>query len=71
VLLGKEAVEEIGPLAANDQIFLDEPGYDSFVECDHDIIKRVAVNLLANAIKFSVKRKKFTLLFPAIIYLPG
>lgn len=58
VLLGKEAVEEIGPLAANDQIILEEPGYDSFVECDHDIIKRVVVNLLANAIKFSAKGDK-------------
>ena len=63
VLLGKEAVEEIGPLAASDQIFLDEPGYDSFVECDHDIIKRVVVNLLANAIKFSAKGKQIHVAF--------
>jgi signal transduction histidine kinase len=63
VLLGKEAVEEIGPLAANVQFFLEEPGYDSFVECDHDIIKRVVVNLLANAIKFSAKGDKVHVAF--------
>jgi PAS domain S-box-containing protein len=63
VLLGKEAEEEIGLLAANVQIFLEEPGYDSFVECDHDIIKRVIVNLLANAIKFSAKGDKIHVAF--------
>ena len=63
VLLGKEAVEEIGPLAANGQILFEEPGCESFVECDHDIIKRVVVNLLANAIKFSAKGDKIQVAF--------
>jgi PAS domain S-box-containing protein len=63
VFLGKEAVEEIIPLAANDQILLDEPGCEFFVECDRDIIKRVVVNLLANAIKFSAKDDKIHIIF--------
>ena len=63
VFLGKEVVEEIIPLAANDQILLDEPGCESFVECDRDIIKRVVVNLLANAIKFSAKDDKIHIIF--------
>lgn len=63
VLLGKEAVDEIGLLAANIKIVLEEPGYDSFVECDRDIIKRVVVNLLANAIKFSAKGDKIHVAF--------
>ena len=63
VLLGKKAVEEIVPLAANVQIIFEEPGYESFVECDHDIIKRVVVNLLSNAIKFSAKGDKIYVVF--------
>jgi len=63
VLLGKETVEEIIPLAANDQILFDEPGCESFVECDRDIIKRVVLNLLANAIKFSAKDDKIHIIF--------
>jgi PAS domain S-box-containing protein len=62
-LLGKEAVEEIGSLAANDQILFEERVCESFVECDHDIIKRVVVNLLANAIKFSTKGDKIHVAF--------
>ena len=61
--LGKKAVEEIGPLAANVQIIFEEPGCESFVECDHDIIKRVVVNLLSNAIKFSAKGDKIYVVF--------
>ena len=63
VLLGKEAVEEIGPLAANTQILFKEPECESFVECDSDIIKRVVVNLLNNAIKFSTKGEKIYVTF--------
>jgi PAS domain S-box-containing protein len=63
LLLCKEAVEEIGPLAANIQILFEEPGCESFVECDHDIIKRVVVNLLVNAIKFSAKGDKIHVVF--------
>lgn len=63
VLLGKEAVEEIEPLAAKVKIIFAEPGYESFVECDHDIIKRVVVNLLTNAIKFSADGDKIHIAF--------
>jgi PAS domain S-box-containing protein len=63
VLLGKEAVEEIGPLATNIQIILEEPEYDSFVECDRKIMKQVVVNLLTNAIKFSAKGDKIHVAF--------
>jgi PAS domain S-box-containing protein len=63
VVLGKEAGEEIEPLASKVQIIFDEPGYESFVECDHEIIKRVVVNLLANAIKFSAKGDNINITF--------
>ena len=63
VFLGKEAVEEIIPVVANDQVLFDEPGCEAFVECDRDIIKRVVVNLLANAIKFSAKDDKIHIIF--------
>jgi signal transduction histidine kinase len=48
---------------ANIQIIFEEPGCESFVECDSEIMKRVVVNLLANAIKFSAKRDKIHVAF--------
>jgi signal transduction histidine kinase len=63
VLLGKEAVEEIGSLAAGGQILFEESGCESSVECDREIMKRVVVNLLTNAIKFSAKGEKIRVAF--------
>ena len=63
VLLSKEAVQEIEALSHNVQIIFDKPGSEFIVECDHDIIKRVAVNLLTNAIKFSAKGDKIHVAF--------
>lgn len=63
VLLGKEAVEEIGPLAAKVKILFEKAGSEYFIECDHDIIKRVIVNLLTNAIKFSATGDNIKVVF--------
>lgn len=63
VLLSKDAVEEIGSLAADVQILFEEPGCESSVECDREIMKRVVVNLLTNAIKFSAKGEKIRVAF--------
>lgn len=53
VQICREAVESVRPLAGNIEFICEKSGGEVVTYCDGDVIRRVVVNLLTNAIKFS------------------
>ncbi len=51
--LAKEAFETLGALARKRQVHVEVPPEPLLVRCDAEIIRRVIVNLVANAVKFT------------------
>lgn len=51
--LVQASIDELGALVLSTKISIDVPHDPVTVRCDHDLTKRVLINLLANAIKFS------------------
>jgi signal transduction histidine kinase len=51
--VAKEAFESLGPLVGKRQVHVEAPSEPLLVRCDPEIIRRVIVNLLTNAIKFT------------------